>query len=113
MKIIQIATALGYEHYGDYTVEELDNLPLSNEDKQVELYLIQSWLRKTFDIDITIVIRFMNSYGVFIHQNRHPIKDNQDKILELLIDPSSDNHGVVYETALLEGIKQGLKLILK
>lgn len=113
MKIIQMATALGYIHYGDYTVEELDNLPLSHIDKQTELYHIQSWLRKRFDIDITIVLRFMNSYGVFLHQKRNPVRNDKGEIIELIIDPSSDNYKILYEVALEEGIKQGIKLIIK
>lgn len=45
MNIVKKATDLGYEHYIDLTIEEIDNLPLDDELKQIEYLLIQKWLR--------------------------------------------------------------------
>ena len=36
MDLIKIASKLGCRHYTEFTVEELDELPLSNPNKQIE-----------------------------------------------------------------------------
>ena len=40
MNLIQEASKLGYKHYTEFTIEELDKLPLNNPNKQIEYYFI-------------------------------------------------------------------------
>ena len=54
MNIIQTASKLRYKHYTEFTVEELDKLPLSNQNKQIEYYFIQKWLREIHKIHINV-----------------------------------------------------------
>ena len=58
MDLIQKANKLGYKHYTEFTVEELDNLSLENSNKQIEYYFIQKWLREKHNLYICISAEF-------------------------------------------------------
>lgn len=74
--------------------------------------LVQKWLREKYNIDITIMIRFAESYGVLLHQNRNPIRNKNGDILEIIVDPSPSNIKTgIYEEALEKGLQEALKLI--
>lgn len=75
------------------------------EDSLIELILIQRWLREKYKIDITITIRFAETYGVFIHKDRVVQRE------EIIIDVTYENHKHLYEYALLTGVQEGLKLL--
>ena len=100
MDLLQKASKLGYKHYTEFTLEELDKLPITNPSKQIEYYFIQKWLREIHSIDITIAL-IANGYGFYIHKNRDYTNDG-------------DNYGVsghTYEIALEKGLQEALKLI--
>ena len=46
MKIFKELNKLGYKHYTENTVEELDDLPLDSEERIMEQALVLRWLRK-------------------------------------------------------------------
>lgn len=63
MDLIQKANKLGYKHYTEFTVEELDNLPLSNSDKQIEYFFIQKWIREVHNIHMKIQVFNDDTWG--------------------------------------------------
>lgn len=69
--IIQKATKLGYKHYGQYSVEELDSLSISDERKLIEYFLIQKWLRdkKEYSVDIRYYVLREKVYESVIRRN--------------------------------------------
>lgn len=50
MDLIKKANKLKYKHYTEFTIEELNKLPLENLNKQIEYYFIQKWLREKHNI---------------------------------------------------------------
>ncbi len=54
MDLIKIASKLGCRHYTEFTVQELDELPLSNPNKQIEYDFIQKRLREIHKIHINV-----------------------------------------------------------
>jgi hypothetical protein len=92
--------------------------------------LLQKWLREKYKIDLTVMIRFADSYSVIIHQNRDVIKEyTGDNVItrllrkrnrtvenystkEIIVDPTPENiKRGVYEEALEKGLQETLKLI--
>lgn len=101
MGLIQKANKLGYKHYTEFTVEELDNLSLGNSNKQIEYYFIQKWLREVHGIDITIYRSFS-----FTHSYHYCIIKDCDYDNELhQMSESNRSYEVCLEDALLEGLK--------
>ena len=54
MDLIQKASKLGYKHYTEFTIKELDKLPLNDKNKLIEYYFIKDYLRDTHKIHIEI-----------------------------------------------------------
>lgn len=105
MDLIQKANKLGYKHYTEFTVEELDNLSLENSNKQIEYYFIQKWLREKYNIYIFIYT--MESLDGLIYFD-FGIK----QIINWLTDKSNKpNNFDTYEEALEKGLQEALKLI--
>jgi hypothetical protein len=52
MKLIKLATKLGYKHHTQHTIEELDDLSSTDVNKQIELFLLQRWLREVHKINV-------------------------------------------------------------
>ena len=114
MDLIQKANKLGYKHYTAFTVEELDNLPLGNSDKQIEYYFIQKWLREVHKIHIE------PQYSWLLDENK---KTRDDVVWWYYIYPNYPHGGrrktfsheigelSTYEEALEKGLYQALKLI--
>jgi hypothetical protein len=46
MKIFKELKKLGYKHYTEHTVEELDNLPLESKERIMEQALVLRWFRE-------------------------------------------------------------------
>lgn len=69
--------------------------------------LLQKWLREKHHIDITVMVRFADTYGVFIHKNRSIPKGFEEIILKV----TYENHKNLYEAALEIGLDRGLLLI--
>jgi len=65
--------------------------------------LLQKWLRIKHQIDITVMIRFADSYGVVIHKDRNIY----DGFEEIIIHPQyqKDTYAEALEIGLLEALK--------
>lgn len=50
MKIFKELNKLGYKHYTEHTVEELDDLPLDSEERIMEQALVLRWFREKYDV---------------------------------------------------------------
>lgn len=48
MKIFKELKKLGYKHYTEHTIEELDNLPLNSEERIMEQALVLRWFREKY-----------------------------------------------------------------
>ena len=55
MEIFKQLKELGYKHYIDLTIEELDKLPIDCIERRDECSLVIDWLRKEHNIDIQIL----------------------------------------------------------
>lgn len=100
MDLIQKVNKLGYKHYTEFTIEELDKLPLSNLNKQIEYFFIQKWLREEHDIFIWCL---PNEYVLDTWHFRIETREIPNKTLS--------EHYKTYEEALEKGLQQTLKLI--
>ena len=61
MKIFKELNKLGYKHYTEYTIEELDNLPLNSEKRTMEQSLVFRWFREKHNL-ITQIQKYENDY---------------------------------------------------
>ena len=50
MEIFKQLKKLGYKHYIDLTIEELDALPIDNVEKTIEYSLIIDWFRNKYNL---------------------------------------------------------------
>lgn len=50
MKIFKELKKLGYKHYTENTIEELDNLPLDSEERIMEQSLVLRWFREKYGL---------------------------------------------------------------
>lgn len=100
MDLIQKANKLGYKHYTEFTIEELDNLPLGNSNKQIEYYFIQKWIREVHNIHITIFSQSQESWMYRITKKGQKLEDGL-----------YGEDFYTYEEALEEGLYQALLLI--
>lgn len=50
MKIFKELNKLGYKHYTEYTVEELDDLPLDSEERIMEQAMVFRWFREKYGL---------------------------------------------------------------
>lgn len=69
MKIFKELKKLGYKHYTEHTIEELDNLPLNSEERIMEQALVLRWFREKYDL-FTHIEKGENP------KNFYPIIDN-------------------------------------
>ena len=83
MEIFKQLKNLGYKHYIDLTIEELDKLPIDNIEKRIEYSLVIDWFREKHDIHIQIIINswIKREYEYRIHTtnlyvNSHKFVDN-------------------------------------
>lgn len=54
MEIFKQLNKLGYKHYVDLTIEELDKLPIDNIERRIECSLIIDWFREIHHTNIEI-----------------------------------------------------------
>jgi len=69
--------------------------------------LLQKWLREIYSIDITVIIRFADTYGIIVHQNRNLPRAFE----EIITKVTYENHKNIYETSLESGLLCALELI--
>ena len=99
MDLIQKASKLGYKHCTEFTIEELDKLPLSDDNKQIEYYFTQKWLREKHNINVLIEFDSISyGYRLIYVDERYT-----DKVVFEMWDS--------YEEALETGLQEALKLV--
>ena len=54
MEIFKQLKNLGYKHYVDLTIEELDALPIDDIEKRIEYSLVIDWFRENHQLNIEI-----------------------------------------------------------
>jgi hypothetical protein len=54
MEIFRKLKKLGYKHYADITIEELDNLSINDIKKRIEYSLVIDWFREKYGLHIDI-----------------------------------------------------------
>ncbi len=62
MKIFKELKKLGYKHYTEHTIEELDNLPLNSEERIMEQALVLRWFREKYGLDVNYSACIPTSY---------------------------------------------------
>ena len=50
MELFKELSKLGYKHYTEHTIEELDNLPLNSEERIMEQALVLRWFREKYNL---------------------------------------------------------------
>ena len=50
MKIFKELKKLGYKHYAECTIKELDDLPLNSEERIMEQALVLRWFREKYNL---------------------------------------------------------------
>jgi len=75
MKIFKELSKLGYKHYTENTIEELDDLPLNSEERIMEQALVLRWFReKGFHSAIMPKMTPSNTTVYYIYEGK-PKKD--------------------------------------
>lgn len=98
MKIFKELNKLGYKHYAECTIEELDNLPLNSEERILEQALVLRWFREKYNFDVGIA------------------KDSHD-IYHFQIDTNYYSNWIlpifsrIYEEAELECLKKLIEIV--
>ena len=103
MDLIQKANKLGYKHYTEFTVEELDNLSLENSNKQIEYKKKKKWLREEHHLIVIVAYQYEHDstpYSYWIYKENNSLPLNQ-----------WINDLKTYEEALEKGLQEALKLI--
>ncbi len=54
MKIFKELSKIGFKHYTENSIEELDNLPLDSEERIMEQSLVFLWFRKKYDLYVNV-----------------------------------------------------------
>lgn len=54
MEIFKQLKNLGYKHYIDLTIEELEALPIDNVEKRIEYSLVIDWFREKYNMNVVI-----------------------------------------------------------
>ena len=75
MEIFKQLKKLGYKHYIDLTIEELDALSINDIEKRIEYSLVIDWFREKYNIHIEIeltdnTMQFYYQYCIVDSKNR-------------------------------------------
>lgn len=54
MEIFKQLNKIGYKHYVDLTIEELDKLPIDSIERRIECSLIIDWFREKYKINCIV-----------------------------------------------------------
>jgi len=71
---------LGYKHYTEYTVEELDDLPLNSAERVSEQALVFRWFREKYELTSWIYNSHMDKFYYTILQNGKIVKSHNSTI---------------------------------
>jgi len=104
MKIFKELKKLGYKHYTEHTVEELDNLPLESKERIMEQALVLRWFREKYKL-----VNYIEYYAEWNFE----IFRIDDKIAEVQDDVNVDYtfKGGTYEEAELECLKKLIEIV--
>ena len=121
MGLIQKYNKLGYKHYSEFKVEELDKLSLENSNKQIEYYFIQKWLREVHSLNVSVREMWQVSKlsgtnrdnDIFYRVTVSNYKLGRDKYLLYIDGPEVGVKKPItnYEEAIELGLFEALKLI--
>ena len=106
MKIFKELKKLGYKHYTEHTIEELDNLPSNSEERIMEQALVLRWFREKYNL-YSIVFYHTDNKLVFEHPHYFRIYEMKYKGKQ--IEHSKEYK--TYEDAELECIKKLIEII--
>ena len=105
MKIFKELNKLGYKHYTEHTVEELDDLPLDSEERIIEQALVLRWFREKYNI-------IPNIHSVYIDETHTKINfwiwfANYEE------NSNEEIYYGTYEEAELECLKKLIEIVKK
>ena len=98
MKIFKELNKIGFKHYTENTIEELDNLPLDSEERINEQSLVFRWFRKKYDL--------------YVNVTRYNDED-EDKFLYYIDSGDIEEGFSKYEEAELAAIVKLIKIVRK
>ena len=102
MNLIQKANELGYNHYVEFTVEELDKLSLKNSNKKIEYCFVKDWLREKYSIHIYIEPVWENI------EEAEDINAVPEYIPWVIYDDTKEDDEPIYYKTYEEALEQGL-----
>ena len=68
MKIFKELKKLGYKHYTEHTVEELDDLPLNSAERISEQALVFRWFREKYGLPSHIATYWQHDWNNYSYQ---------------------------------------------
>ena len=104
MEIFKQLNKLGYKHYVDLTIDELDKLPIDSIERRIECSLIIDWFRDKY-----------NLVSEIFHNPEYEWKNWKYRFYwtteRLRLSNISDGHYETYEEARLECLKKLIKIV--
>jgi hypothetical protein len=98
MKIFKELKKLGYKHYTENTVEELDDLPIDSEERIMEQTLVLRWFREKYKLELPIGKDDIGRYYFSVKKSKK-LYDETDYCFES------------YEKAELECLKKLIEIV--
>lgn len=116
MEIFKQLKKLGYKHYIDLTIEELDALSINDIEKRIEYSLIIEWFREKHSIFVFIDMgKYYDSYeGAYPFQAWCKIYKNNELINSITVKNKLDNENFIfysYEEAREQAILKCIELL--
>jgi hypothetical protein len=103
MKIFKELNKLGYKHYTEHTVEELDKLPLESKERVMEQALVLKWFREKYNLISSVAAIYKDETRTDFEFWYYILQEVEEE--ELFYE--------TYEEAELECIKKLIKLCKK
>jgi hypothetical protein len=101
MKIFKELNKLGYKHYTEHTIEELDNLPLDSEERIMEQALVFKWFREKYGLVGIIVDLRMLRPDYYYEANECDFQCSISELGKYSAIARSGNHKTLEEAALV------------
>jgi hypothetical protein len=99
MKIFKELKKLGYKHYTEHTVEELDNLPLESKERIIEQALVLRWFREKHKLEYHVKSDMMGYHIYIVDRNINKTRFTANNIFQ------------TYEEAELECLKKLIEIV--
>lgn len=79
MEIFKQLNKLGYKHYVDLTIEELDKLPIDSIERRIECSLIIDWFREKHKIRVCNLVNiYIEATFIIYHSTDVEVIDGND-----------------------------------